>query len=655
LFTHIGAIAEECYPYVGADMACTFDTCGIVGRLDGSDPIDTTVVSLKTHLMSYGPIPVAIGVPPDLQYYAGGCYESDLPWEWWHAMLIIGWEDTMCGGYGAWHLWNCSGTDWGEDGFAWIKYGTAKIGADARILHYTSKGAVRFAVDSFSIDDSSGDGDSIPDPGESVVLALNLSNSGWLTATGVSATLATPTPGITVTTSSATFPDIAAGGVQQSDPPHFSVSIAGDVLCGTIAQFLVSVACDQGNASVDLDLIVGDAETVFFDDAEADLGWARSAPDDDATAGNWRRKNPVGTATDSSLVQPELDHTSGSAVRCFVTANTLRNLIPDAADVDGGKTTLTSPPMDLSGYASAALRYWRWYTNDTGPGPDDTLAVDVSADSGTTWVNLETLSTGERTWVQSAFDLQSEVALTDRVLVRFIASDYGDDSTVEAAIDDVEIIASPYWVDTAGPSVVVINPNGGEEITEGSQFEITWSAGDDYGVRQALVLASYDGGLNFTDTLGTQPWPDTTLSWDVPSGEHPDCRVRVEVADRGYNVAVDESDSSFAIIRDVSGLEDLTVGDNPSSVELFGSERNPFTGMTHVFYSIPATAEVRLSIYDINGRIVRLLVGSRVPAGYHSAVWDGKSDTGHPVASGVYFIHLTASGVRRTAKVVLER
>jgi hypothetical protein len=655
VFTHVGAVSEECYPYVGADMNCGFDTCAIISQLDGFESIDTTVVSIKTHLMTYGPIPVAIGVPPDLQYYTGGCYESEEPWSWWHAFLIIGWEDTMCGGYGAWHVWNCSGTDWGEDGFAWIKYGTAQIGADAHILRYTPRGSVRIAVDTFSVDDSSGDGDSIPDPGEAIVLALGLSNSGWLTATNVSTILVTPTPGLTVTTGSATFPNIAPGATEQSDPPHFSISIADDVLCGTIAKFLISLTCDQGTGTVDFEMIVGDADIVFFDDAEADLGWAKGGPDDDATAGPWRRKNPIGTAADSSLVQAELDHTSGSAVRCFVTGNIIRGMIPDAADVDGGKTTLTSPVIDLSAQASAALRYWKWYSNDTGSGPDDIWVVDVSADSGATWVNLETQAASERAWVQTEFDLRTRVTLTDRVLVRFVASDYGDDSTVEAAVDDIEIIGSPYWVDAVGPVVDVIGPNGGEEIVEGGQYEIIWSTSDNYGLRQMLVLVSYDGGLTFADTLGTSLWPDTTLWWDVPAGEHPDCRVRVEVADRGYNTAVDESDSAFAIIPDVSGVDaEITLGD-PWEVRLIGSHANPFTDMTHILYSIPAPTDVRLRIYDVSGRMVRVLVSGHVPAGYHSAVWDGRSRTGDRVASGVYLVHLTAAGVRRTAKAVLER
>lgn len=655
LFTHVGAVAEECYPYSGTDMICGVDTCAIIAHLDSSEYIDTTVVSIKTHLMTYGPIPVAMGVPPSLRYYTGGCYESDEPWQGWHGLLIIGWEDTMCAGKGAWHLWNSSGTDWGEDGFAWIKYGTAHIGADAQVLHYTSKGAVQLAVDSFTIDDSSGDADSVADPGESVVVTMNLSNSGWLTATGVSATLGSPTPGITIINGSATFPDIDPDSTGQSAPPHFAFSIDANVLCGRIAKFVVSIASDQGVATDDFEVKVGDTEIAFFDDAETDLGWSKGAPDDDATTGVWRRKNPIGTATETCLVQPELDYTPGSAVRCFVTSNLPRGMVVDGADVDGGKTTLTSPVMDLSAHALAALRYRRWYTNDTGGPADDSWVVDVSADSGTTWVNLETQMASERAWVQTEFDLNSEIALTDKVLVRFVASDYGDDSTVEAAVDDIEVVASPYWVDALGPSVAVVSPNGGEEITEETQFEVTWTAGDDYGLRRMLVLASYDSGVTFTDTLGTSLWPDTSLSWNVPAGEHPDCKVRVEATDRGYNTAVDESDSTFSITRDISGAEPEIASGDPAGVELIGSEKNPFTGMTHIFYWIPAGSDVRMSIYNVRGQIVRTLVNGHGEAGYHSCVWDGRSDSGSPAASGVYFIHLSASGIHRTTKAILER
>ena len=60
-------------------------------------------------------------------------------------------------------------------------------------------------------------------------------------------------------------------------------------------------------------------------------------------------------------------------------------------DVDGGKTTLYSTTLDLSGDGrSRAIGYWRWYSNDTGGAPnEDVFTVDVSEDGGDSWENVE--------------------------------------------------------------------------------------------------------------------------------------------------------------------------------------------------------------------------------------------------------------------------
>jgi hypothetical protein len=483
------------------------------------------------------------------------------------------------------------------------------------------------------------------------VLVMGASNNGWLTATGIGVALTTTTPGVAITTATATFPDIEPGTALSTDPPHLAFSVESQVLCGTPARFTATLACDQGAFIDDFELIVGNAETAFFDDAESDLGWTKGTPDDDATSGRWRRRDPVGTEADSILVQPEFDHTPGSAVRCFVTSNTVRNLAPTAADVDGGKTTLLSPPIDLSDRASAFLRYWRWYTNDTGGGGDDVWVVDISPDSGVTWLNLETETASSRSWVRKGFDLHRLIGLTDRVVLRFVASDYGAESVVEAAVDDIEVLGCPYTVDTTPPTVVLLSPNGGEEVTEGALFEIIWAAADDYGIRDMLVLASYDSGASFTDTLGSTVWPDTSLAWLVPAGEYGHCRILVEVTDRGYNTVFDGSDSTFAIVPDLSGLGEAIT----STADVLGSESNPFTGSARIFFTIPTPTSVQMNIYDVEGRRVALLLDGAIDAGYHFKTWDGRSASGAPAVPGVYFVHLSTPEMRRTAKIILMR
>jgi C1A family cysteine protease len=655
LYRAVGAVTQTCYPYRGgADGLCDEDTCDLVLNIDTYEFIDTTVASIKTHLLTNGPIAVGMTVFNDFNYYHSGCYEHAGNGAINHGVLIVGWDDSQCGGEGAWHVKNSWGTGWGQGGYIWMKYGTADVGYGAAIVHYTPRVRAKLAVDSFVIDDSTGDNDHTPDSGELITLPLTLENTGWEAATGVSAAITSPDPGVGIVTGSASFPDIVSGGTGQSDPPHFAFSIDGSVLCGRRLHFIISVDSDQGLSTDTFEMLVGDAQTVYFDDVESNLGWSLDAADDEATSGDWRWVNPRGSLQDSFLVQAELDHTPGGSLRAYVTSNTNRSFLPEVADVDGGKTTLTSPVIDLSGYASALLRYWRWYTNDTGAHVDDVWKVDVSGDSGATWVNLETEAASERNWVAEEFDLGRYVVLTDEVLLRFIASDYYDESTVEAAVDDILITGCPYSVDVTPPSIQVLTPNGLESLVEGSRYEITWEASDDYGVRYFTVLASYDGGSTFDDTVGVVGGLDGSLMWDVPMGEYPTCKIGVEATDRGYNAGFDESDAPFAIVRDASGIEERTSA-LPETVELIGSEQNPFSGSTHIFFALPRRMAVTIRIYDACGRLTRDLVDMTAAAGYHSASWDGRSDSGILAAPGVYFVRLETESGAITSKVILAR
>jgi C1A family cysteine protease len=652
----VGAVSRSCYPYLGSDGPCEQDTCDIMTMIDGWEYIDTDVTSIKTHLMTNGPIASGMTVYSDFHYYSGGCYEHTGTTAVNHGVLIVGWDDSMCSGNGAWHIKNSWGTGWGEAGYGWLKYGTCSIGEGVAILHYTPREPVLLVYESHTIDDSAGDNDGKPDPGETVTLPVAIKNKRWETATNVSASVMTTTTGVTLLTASATFPDVPSEATQQSDSPHFSFSVDGSVLCGKRIRLVISITSDQGLSTDEFDMLIGDAETVFFDDAETDLGWSLGLPDDDAILGKWNRINPRGSLLDYSiLIQPELDHTPATGYLAFVTGNAKRSFPHSFGDVDGGRTTLVTPVIDLNGYASALVRYWRWYTNDTGDSTDDYWVVEASGDSGTSWASLENEPSGGLEWVSKEFDLGSYIPLTDKVKMRFVASDYGGESVVEAIVDDFEVTGCPYWVDTAGPSVEVGWPNGGEEVVEESSVDITWSAGDDYGIRESALFASYNGGATFDDTLGLAGAFDSSFAWQVPSGEYHNCRIRIVATDRGYNTAVDESDSSFSIIRDISGVEDRVAGRLPEEVDLIGSECNPFTGSTHIFFALPHRTEVTVRVFDVGGRLTKTLLAGVRGAGYHSTLWDGRCDRGSPVSPGVYFVRLEADGTAKSVKVVRAR
>jgi len=82
---------------------------------------------------------------------------------------------------------------------------------------------------------------------------------------------------------------------------------------------------------------------------------------------------------------------------------------------------------------------------------------------------------------------------------------------------------------------------------------------------------------------------------------------------------------------------------------------NPFNPSTTIRFALPEAGHVTLAVYDINGRLVRTLVGQPLGAGSHAVVWDGKDAMGRAVASGVYVYRLTAPQGTVTKRMTLLR
>ncbi len=81
---------------------------------------------------------------------------------------------------------------------------------------------------------------------------------------------------------------------------------------------------------------------------------------------------------------------------------------------------------------------------------------------------------------------------------------------------------------------------------------------------------------------------------------------------------------------------------------------NPFNPTTAIRFAVPAgTERVKLTILNVNGRVVRTLVEGTADPGVHSKVWDGRNDRGEAVASGVYFMRLAADDRVETRKMTL--
>ncbi|MBN2288638.1 MAG: T9SS type A sorting domain-containing protein [Candidatus Glassbacteria bacterium] len=106
-----------------------------------------------------------------------------------------------------------------------------------------------------------------------------------------------------------------------------------------------------------------------------------------------------------------------------------------------------------------------------------------------------------------------------------------------------------------------------------------------------------------------------------------------------------------------TGNEALAAADLPRASALTQNSPNPFNPSTTISYSVRgsgvATAQVSLKVYNLRGQLVRTLVDEVKPAGSYTVHWDGHSDNGSQVASGVYFYRMKTQDFVQTRKMVL--
>jgi hypothetical protein len=102
--------------------------------------------------------------------------------------------------------------------------------------------------------------------------------------------------------------------------------------------------------------------------------------------------------------------------------------------------------------------------------------------------------------------------------------------------------------------------------------------------------------------------------------------------------------------RIATGIDD---GRTPPADRLAQNRPNPFNPVTTISYEIATAGRVSIRVYDVTGRLVRVLLDDVRSAGPHAVEWDGRDERGRPTASGVYFYKLTTKDFTKTRKMVL--
>jgi photosystem II stability/assembly factor-like uncharacterized protein len=158
------------------------------------------------------------------------------------------------------------------------------------------------------------------------------------------------------------------------------------------------------------------------------------------------------------------------------------------------------------------------------------------------------------------------------------------------------------------------------------------------------IVAGTQGSVFYTTNGGNNWYPDDTASSITNKTIRDiviiDTNLAVAVGDNGLFVYV--STDSITI-----GIENNNTN-TPISFSLFQNFPNPFNPYTNIGFEIPVKSYVKLSIYDINGRLIRILVNETKNRGKYIV---GFNTNGLP--SGVYFYSLVSDEFVNTKKMVL--
>ncbi|MGB3093537.1 MAG: choice-of-anchor D domain-containing protein, partial [Candidatus Zixiibacteriota bacterium] len=82
---------------------------------------------------------------------------------------------------------------------------------------------------------------------------------------------------------------------------------------------------------------------------------------------------------------------------------------------------------------------------------------------------------------------------------------------------------------------------------------------------------------------------------------------------------------------------------------------NPFNPETDISFTLPERAHASLTVYNVLGKAIKVLVDREMSAGTHTLRWDGRDEFGTPASSGIYFYRLKADAFDQTMKMVLMK
>jgi len=386
----------------------------------------------------------------------------------------------------------------------------------------------------------------------------------------------------------------------------------------------------QGDQMLTMKLDAGDGHIVWIDHRGGDAGLDDIAwdivvgPDDNPVVTGY----VVSDSGDAVCLTRKLSHTNGDVI--------WSRQVPGAVD----NNTVRSSWLALMDNGDVVMCQRSW-----GSGYDTILQRYAAGDGDIVWETVYDGPTGGGDDPKAMErDLAGDLLVAGVQDIDFnfnfmvLKFDSGDGSLLWEA-DGYDGPGGGWW-DVAtciaeGPSGTVIVSG----LSDGSSTGTSWD----------MTTVGYD------PAMGEELW---VHRWDGPAG------TSDEVRDLAVNAAGDIFVTGYGY-DEYSGKDMVTlclevpvtspVAELPEMAAGMRAWPNPFNPRVNFDFDLPRTANIRLAIFDLRGRQVTVLLDERLEPGTHRTHWDGRSDDGRSVASGIYMAIMDNGRERSSRKIVLQK
>ena len=210
---------------------------------------------------------------------------------------------------------------------------------------------------------------------------------------------------------------------------------------------------------------------------------------------------------------------------------------------------------------------------------------------------------------------------------------------------------------TTPPSILAADVNKDTHINKADLLLVVKALGQK-ATENASVDVNGDGSVNVSDVLLVIEALDDPVDAAAPARS--ELVTTLDPAQLIAQIAIlrAQSDGSIKYDQAIAFFQSLLVSICPAETRLLANYPNPFNPETWIPYQLAKPSDVKITIYDARGVVVRQLKLGHQPAGIYTnrsraAYWDGCNDLGERVASGIYFYQFQTDNISSLRKMLI--